>query len=141
MPSNRPGAEFRHQKYCTDPAAEPLQFLSIVTTSPHHPAANAGIVRRVKFRLVLHRGRHDEIYRRRAFRDHGDDRACSCIVLDAEFYGGVRTSGCLTCFGGLHRPTSTQCLIGVRHVLKTPVLESINSELSGNAAEKRAVQS
>jgi hypothetical protein len=51
---DRPGAEFRFENYCTNPAAKPLQFLSIVTNSPHHSTANAGIARQVKFRLVLH---------------------------------------------------------------------------------------
>jgi hypothetical protein len=51
---DRPGAEFRVENYYTKPAAKPLQFLSIVTNSPHHSTANAGIVRQVKFRLVLH---------------------------------------------------------------------------------------
>jgi hypothetical protein len=60
----------------------------------------------------------------------GDDRACSCIAPGAEFLGGLRASGCLTCFG--QRLASIRIgatLIDVRHLSKIPVLELIHRKL------------
>jgi hypothetical protein len=57
-------------RLCTIPAAATRQFLSIVMGAPQHLIADAGILDQVEFRLVLHRGCHDEVYRRQR-RDNG----------------------------------------------------------------------